>query len=886
MRALRILLLCTLCYLSNVHGQEPIADGTASLPAKQLPPGLPHRFMIEFAGDDADQSSGELLRYLKNTFDDIDVAAPRVFNHRLWRGAMLEVDQQDIDYDSMYSKVAYHIKRSGLVSNVFPSQAIPRASGVLQKRAPPGDEEIENFHLLSSHTQTQVDRVRNELGYTGEGILVGIIDTGVDYNHPALGGGFGEGYKVRYGKDMIGDMYLLENPEIGRQPDDDPMESCKVGSAGQGHGTHVAGIIAGKSENFTGVAPDATLAVWRAISCDNLAIPDAVIEAMLEAADLGVDILSLSLGQFSSWPEEAMSVLADRISADGVKVVAAAGNSGADGPFTVASPAVSDSVISAASINSDYQLLQTFEMTGSSEVYGYSFNGGPGNGTSNIMPNGQVVIGDVTMTAPECLNVTIANDVQGKLSLVRGSSGCSIPQVLGHHAAAGSIGVIFYGAHPMFEAQETAIMTPPIPVSIIAHRTALVIIKELQSNEHVELAFSQNDIVAPVHSRDIISEYSSIGPSSDLRLRPSIAGIGGYVYSTLPLDSGAWATMSGTSMACPYMAGVTALYLSYLGDRKGDYSAADILERYQNYAYKSQVNPDDTRVDTPLRQGAGLVQLYDSITQPVHVSPGSISFNDTANLIKTHTLTVTNHGDSIASYEITNNVSVSVVPFNDSAQVDYTWNTPLAVGSDSARLRFSRKTIKISPGSSAEITVSVMPPDTDLKHHIMYGGYVQFKSHVRDYKDITVPYFGIVGNQRDLPIFDQGGPLVSDINMTTWHGSNDTFVFERTESTPFAMLMLSLITGPRHIFASLYDETGSVLGSAFPAGELDFLARMMKTYSSSVLHVWNGTYYRDDQVVDLKPGNYRIGFEALKVFGDPNNSHDWEKHFSATIQIV
>ncbi|KAI8142225.1 peptidase S8/S53 domain-containing protein, partial [Fennellomyces sp. T-0311] len=98
----------------------------------------------------------------------------------------------------------------------------------------------------SSHTQTQVDRVRNEPGYTREGILVGIIDTGVDCNHPARRGGFDGGYKVRYGKNMIGDMYLLENPEIGRQPDDDPMESCKVGSAG--HGTHVAGIIAGKSE--------------------------------------------------------------------------------------------------------------------------------------------------------------------------------------------------------------------------------------------------------------------------------------------------------------------------------------------------------------------------------------------------------------------------------------------------------------------------------------------------------------------------------------------------------------------------------------------------------------------------------------------------------------
>lgn len=50
--------------------------------------------------------------------------------------------------------------------------------------------------IISPHRLTQVDRVHKELKYMGKGVLIGIIDSGVDYYHPALGGGFGDGYKV------------------------------------------------------------------------------------------------------------------------------------------------------------------------------------------------------------------------------------------------------------------------------------------------------------------------------------------------------------------------------------------------------------------------------------------------------------------------------------------------------------------------------------------------------------------------------------------------------------------------------------------------------------------------------------------------------------------
>ncbi|KAI8052038.1 peptidase S8/S53 domain-containing protein, partial [Syncephalis plumigaleata] len=91
------------------------------------------------------------------------------------------------------------------------------------------------------------------LGMTGKGVKIGIIDTGVDYTHPALGGGIGAGYKVEFGHDFVGDKYA----ETGKAVESNDPRDC------QGHGTLVAGVIGAVTANFVGVAPEATLGAYR-----------------------------------------------------------------------------------------------------------------------------------------------------------------------------------------------------------------------------------------------------------------------------------------------------------------------------------------------------------------------------------------------------------------------------------------------------------------------------------------------------------------------------------------------------------------------------------------------------------------------------------------------
>ena len=151
-----------------------------------------------------------------------------------------------------------------------------------------------------------------DIGITGSGIEVAILDTGIDYTHPDLGAGFGPSYKVVGGYDFVNE-------------DSDPMDD-------NGHGTHCAGVVAANG-NLTGVAPDATLWTFKVLDEQGEGWDSDVIAAIEKALDPdgdlatddAVDIISMSLGGDGD-PDQPLALAVDAAVDQGVVAVAAAGN--------------------------------------------------------------------------------------------------------------------------------------------------------------------------------------------------------------------------------------------------------------------------------------------------------------------------------------------------------------------------------------------------------------------------------------------------------------------------------------------------------------------------------------------------------------------------------
>lgn len=199
---------------------------------------------------------------------------------------------------------------------------------------------VEPFAAMGAPSQEYLDswgvsRIGADLaaqaGFTGAGIKVAVLDTGIDYNHPDLKDNYRGGYNFVY-------------------DNDDPFDDSMSAYVPTGHGTHVAGIIGARNNGtgVVGVAPDVSLYAVKVLNAGLAGDVSDIIAGIEWAINNNVQIISMSIG--SNLYSEALREACDRAAQAGIILVAAAGNFNNS---SIEYPAAFDSVIAVTATRPD-----------------------------------------------------------------------------------------------------------------------------------------------------------------------------------------------------------------------------------------------------------------------------------------------------------------------------------------------------------------------------------------------------------------------------------------------------------------------------------------------------------------------------------------------------
>ena len=660
------------------------------------------------------------------------------------------------------------------VQAVYPVQDV-RLQSIPTDSSPDGELPVAggNSEIDLAHSTTMIgSNIANAAGWTGRGVKVAVIDSGVDYTNPDLGGCFGGVCKVIGGWDFVGDLYdsnsqdstfnPVPQPDANPAPCDPAFADSRAqqpggGPSDAGHGTHVTGIIAAKAADangVTGVAPDASILAYRVFGCNGSTGDDIILAALERAYNDGARVVNMSLGDaFNNFADSPDAAASSVLVSKGVNVVAAAGNSGANGLFSTGAPSVGHGVISVASVQNLSFPAPTFDVTNGSSTLHVTYlrldsttvaptSGSPGD----IVYVGRGCVAATTGTVDD----SYLADPSGKVALiVRGL--CSFNEKYARAVAAGAKAVIIMndGADPTRVGNFNGGFTTDLGVpGVTISFTDGVAIRAMTGAR--AMTWTANILQAPDPLAGQISSFSSWGLASDLALKPNVTGPGGNIRSDWPMSQfGGHNVISGTSMASPHVAGAVADYLQ----AHPTASPAQVQTALQNTATPFN-GIGSTRLDSVARQGAGLIKIASAINSTVAVSPSEISLGEGHG--GTAVLTLTNNGSTAVRYALSNTRALAENP-QTGGHYPYTFgsfsfgnNVSFAVNGAPAT------SVTVPAGGSVQVTATMEEPGWD--ETALWGGWLNFAPTAGSTQLLRVPFAGFVGDYQTAitPIADGG----------------------------------------------------------------------------------------------------------------------------------
>ncbi len=719
----------------------------------------------------------------------------------------------------------------------------------------------------------------------GEGMVIAVLDTGLDYTHEAFQGFESSDVVPAWSRETVTDkletnakdlaaisrsgaldvsqVYMNEKvPYAYDYADDDP----DVYPSFSNHGTHVAGIIGGYNKSgytdkdgnpikdeFKGVVPDAQLVICKVFT-DDLDDPDLggavtedIVAALNDCVYLGVDVINMSLGSscgFTSTNDkdeegELLNWVYNMVGEAGISLICAASNdysAGYGGVYgtnlasnpdsgTVGSPSTFAAALSVASING--QKASYLVANGDNEdIKSFVFfeeardiNSNPFDFVDQMLkinPEGEfeyVVIpgvgsaADYTTAVRRLLKDANGNST-GRIALVkRGDT--TFQEKVEVAKLMGAAGIIIYNNVAGVIRMNLGEVVEPIPAVSISMNAGAAMVngaKEDGADDRLgKFTVDEKNAAGP-----FMSEFSSWGPTHDLKLKPEITAHGGEITSAVP---GGYGEQSGTSMATPNMAGFMAIVRSYI---KKDLGITDPVE-VNRLAMQLTMSTAGTVYDqeglpySPRKQGAGVAKLENIVGET-----GTKAYLWTDNAANDYrpklelgdddareekdvfemTFKVSNFGNQtltfVPDYEfMTETLSRDKLTVSEQAYLLNASTSQWFVNNEEIGLK---DTISVEKGETKEIKViltlgqdDIDYIETSFENGMYVEGFLKLKSTTAGQCNLTLPFLGFYGDWEKAPMLDYSAYEVAENHQDASILEEDKIKASVWETQPFNM---------------------------------------------------------------------------------------------------
>ncbi|HEM6067632.1 TPA: S8 family serine peptidase [Streptococcus suis] len=620
----------------------------------------------------------------------------------------------------------------------------------------------------------------------GRGMVIAVIDSGLDIKHKDMRLDEGVVPKIKEITPSTTGTYTLKVPHgYNYVSGNDNLYD----DTHEPHGMHIAGTLAGNAtdeevaskQGIDGIAPNAQLLVYKIFSNDpknyKAETEDAAYAAIEDAIKHGADVISLSVGYYDSGlPGNAYYTIAKRAAEKGIIITAAIGNAGAsssDTSFdlhtnnalgavdtaTTVGVAATPAVIGVGSARNTHLVQREFMLNGQS--FGY------------------YPIGYTTLTEGKYEFVDAGNgrweevqglDLAGKVAVIKKDKFDLKDAVrnLKFKDVAGLVVINtdqgwnkdYYRTHQLLVDDKTLLSYSSIwGISLSGEDGRRLLEVANQSQGNTGLVLKPTIGMKKLIEVPTVSGFSSWGPTVNLELKPEIVAPGEDVYATL--NDNRYGSMSGTSMASPIVAGASALLLPRIRQMTPPegMTRMDLLRIILMNTATPLIDVLDSSghalENSPRQQGAGLLQIDRAFETDVilhHRLKGGVELKEIGRETEFE-VTLENLGNQQRSFAISagkvlTSQDVPVDRIGRSGKVVKEIHATEIKGSS---LHLSEQSIQLGPKEKRTIRLRL---DAGEAKDQFAEGYIYFKSLTEGQSDISIPYFGFVGDWSKERIVD------------------------------------------------------------------------------------------------------------------------------------